>query len=96
MEDGMGDGVAYIEEEIDDLWDKLRKIEDAMMDDQEMSARLSELADAETVQELQADLEAMDKQLSQGRTLADNGVNGEREDDYEPVYDDTPATTSRF
>lgn len=96
MEDGMGDGVAYIEEEIDDLWDKLRKIEDAMMDDQEMSARLSELADAKTVQELQADLEAMDKQLSQGRTLADNGVNGEREDDYEPVYDDTPATTSRF
>jgi hypothetical protein len=96
MEDGMGDGVAYIEEEIDDLWDKLRKIEDAMMDGQEMSARLSELADAETVQELQADLEAMDKQLSQGRTLADNGVNGEREDDYEPVYDDTPATTSRF
>jgi len=96
MEDGMGDGMAYIEEEIDDLWDKLRKIEDAMMDEQEMSARLSELADAETVEELQADLEEMDKQLSQGRTLADNGVSGESADDYEPVYDDTPATTSRF
>jgi len=96
MEDGMGEGMAYIEEEIDDLWDTVRKIEDAMMDDTEMEARLSDLADAETVEELQSDLEAMDKQLSQGRTLADNGVNGESEDDYEPVYDDTPAQTSRF
>jgi len=99
-DDDMGEGMAYIEEEIADLWDKLRKIEDAMMDDSEMSARLSELkesvADAETVEELQADLEEMDKQLSQGRTLADNGVSGESEDDYEPVYDDTPAQTSRF
>lgn len=57
-----------IQEQIDDLWGEIENLKSGMMDEEEMSEELSEakqdLADAETVAELQEANEELEKRLS--------------------------------
>lgn len=97
------DAVDVLEEQIDDLWGEIEDMKEAMMSEAELSEALEdtreELADAETASELAEATEELDKRLSEleeepedPKTLADSGDG----DEWDPVYDDTPASTTTF
>jgi len=83
MQDGDGDddAIDVLEEQIDDLWGEIEEMKEAMTTQSEMSDELEaardELADAESVAELQEAKDELDKRLShiedeeKTKTLAD-------------------------
>jgi len=69
-----------LEEEIDELWEKLREIEDQMASGEEMSAMKEELAAADTVEEIEARLAELESQPTDPKTLA---ADSDEDDEFE-------------
>jgi len=64
-----------VQEEMDDLWAEVDKLKNQMMDEEEMSEALSsakqELADADTVEEIETRLRELEEEPTDPKTLAD-------------------------
>lgn len=104
-----GDAIEVIQEQIDDLWDALDEMKESMMSESDLSDQLdsvqSDLADAETVAELNDAKDELDKRLSEledqpenPRAMADgdgenDGVEGTVTEVAE--YDDRTQTLRR-
>ena len=100
-----GEAIDVIEEQIDDLWDAMDDLKESMATEDEMSEELAEakadLAEADTVAELQEAKEELDKRLSaiedqekERKTLADDDGNGFDYSEADAGMDYDPATGS--
>jgi hypothetical protein len=83
-----------IQEQIDDIWGEIEEMKQQMTTGEEMSEAKSELASADTVQELKEKKEELDKRLSElesepeePKTLSDDM------DEWEPQYESKPGNT---
>jgi len=67
--------IDMIQEEMDDLWAEVDQLKNQMMDEEEMSEALSsakqDLADADTVEEIETRLRELEEEPTDPKTLAD-------------------------
>jgi uncharacterized coiled-coil DUF342 family protein len=61
--------------------------------EQELSALKKDLADAETVEEVDERLKTLEEQPKESKTLADGS---DTDDGFTPTYDDSPASPSSW
>jgi hypothetical protein len=90
-----------LREQIDDLWAEIEDLKDGMATEEEMTSNLedakADLAAADTVTELREAKEELDKRLSKIEEQdGEKRTMSESNSEFEPTYDDGPASTSSW
>jgi hypothetical protein len=90
-----------LREQIDDLWAEIEDLKDGMATEEEMTSNLEdakeELAAADTVAELREAKDELDKRLSKIEEQdGEKRTMSESNSEFEPTYDDGPASTSSW